>query len=57
MAALLLIVLLLAGCAEAQRREYYGAECRKAGDRLETPQYKACVESYQQRDSKTATVF
>ena len=57
MAALLLIVLWLAGCAEAERRVYYGAECRKAGDRLETRQYNACVESYQQRDSKAAILF
>ena len=57
MAALLLIVLWLAGCAEAERRAYYGAECRKAGDRLETTPYNACVESYQQRDTKAAFFF
>ena len=55
--AALFLVLVLAGCALAERRAYYGAECRKAGDRLQTPEYDRCVESYLQRDTKAANVF
>jgi hypothetical protein len=56
MAALLLVVL-LAGCTLAERRASYGAECRKAGDRLETPEYNRCVESYLQRDANAGIAF
>jgi hypothetical protein len=57
MATLLLIVLLLVGCAQAERRINYGAECRKSGDRLDTREYNGCLKSYQQRDSKASIVF
>ena len=55
--AAILLILLLAGCAQAERRDYYGEECRKAGDRLGTPEYNDCVKSHQQGDSKGAIVY
>ena len=55
--AAILLILLLAGCAQTERREYYGEECRKAGERLGSSEYNDCVKSYQRGDSKGAIVF
>lgn len=53
----LLLVLLLSGCAHTERNAYYAAECQKAGYQPETPEYNGCVKVQRQRDMKAMVVF
>ena len=53
----LVLTLLVSGCAHSERNAYYGAECQKAGYRPDTPEYNGCVKSHRQRDMKAMMVF